>query len=187
MRLQLSARTIAYVEYPKELAEHADAIDALRAAGRVRWKVMDLIGKEVAEQEGISFDWFEVLATIGEHPDEQVRMRDLAQLTLHSKSAMTRLADRIERAGLIRREVCPEDRRAVYATLTDDGRALLYRVMGPIVRILIDRFAEHVTTEEGRYITRVLHRVLLANDVEPDPLTESRIRGAATAGRDGSG
>ena len=44
------------VELPQELLKYSDAIDALRAIGRVRWAVMDVIGKQVAEQEDIPFD-----------------------------------------------------------------------------------------------------------------------------------
>lgn len=155
------------VELPEELLKYSDAIDALRAIGRVRWAVMDVVGKQVAEQEDIPFDWIEVLIEVVEAPDERIKMTDLARLTLRSKSGATRLVDRLEEAGLVQRGTSPEDRRAVYVTLTDSGRALFERVKAPVTRILIDRFAAHVSPKEARFITLALAKVLKANELEP--------------------
>ncbi len=155
------------MELPQELLKYSDAIDALRAIGRVRWAVMDVIGKQVAEQEDIPFDWFEVLIEIVEAPNERVKMTGLARLTLRSKSGATRLVDRLEKAGLVSRETSPEDRRAVYVALTDSGRALFERARAPIVEILIDRFAAHVSPKEARFITLALSKVLDANELKP--------------------
>jgi DNA-binding MarR family transcriptional regulator len=155
------------VELPEELLKYSDAIDALRAIGRVRWAVMDVVGKQVEEQEDIPFDWFEVLIEIVEAPDERIKMTDLARLTLRSKSGATRLVDRLSEAGLVQRETSPEDRRAVYVTLTDSGRALFERVRAPVAKILIDRFAAHVSPKEARFITLALAKVLKANELEP--------------------
>ena len=155
------------VELPEALLKYSDAIDALRAIGRVRWAVMDVVGKQVEEQENIPFDWFEVLIEVIEAPDERIKMTDLARLTLRSKSGATRLVDRLEEAGLVRRETSPEDRRAVYVTLTDNGRALFERVRAPVVEILIDRFAAHLSPKEARFISLALAKVLKANELEP--------------------
>ena len=165
-----SATIVRYhriVELPEELLKYSDAIDALRAIGRVRWAVMEVVGKQVEKQEDIPFDWFEVLIEVIEAPDERIKMTDLARLTLRSKSGATRLADRLEEAGLVRRETSPEDRRAVYVTLTDNGRALFERVRAPVVEILIDRFAAHLSPKEARFISLALAKVLKANELEP--------------------
>ena len=155
------------VELPEELLKYSDAIDALRAIGRVRWAVMDVVSKQVEGQEDIPFEWFEVLIEVVEAPNERIKMTDLARLTLRSKSGATRLVDRLEEAGLVQRETSLEDRRAVYVTLTDSGRALFKRVRAPIVEILIDRFAAHVSPKEARFITLALAKVLKANELEP--------------------
>ena len=155
------------MELPEGLLKYSDAIDALRAIGRVRWAVMDVVGKQVEEQEDVPFDWFEVLIEIVEAPNERIKMSDLARLTLRSKSGATRLVDRLSEAGLVRREGSPEDRRAVYVALTDDGRAMFERVRAPVVEILIERFAAHVSPKEARFITLALAKVLKANELEP--------------------
>ncbi len=169
-RIVANATILGYyriVELPKELLKYSDAIDALRAIGRVRWAVMDVVGKQVEEQEDIPFDWFEVLIEVVEAAGERIKMTDLARLTLRSKSGATRLVDRLSEAGLVQRATSPEDRRAVYVTLTDNGRAMFERVRAPVAKILIDRFAAHVSSKEARFITLALAKVLKANELEP--------------------
>src|SRR5215212_8242749 len=69
--------------------------------------------------------WFEVLLRIGRTAGQAVRMTDLANMVLFTSGGFTKLADRMEQAGLIRREPCPDDRRATYAVLTPEGRRVL--------------------------------------------------------------
>ena len=154
------------MKLPDELLEHSDAIDALRTINRVRWVVGDMIGRQVEQQEGIPFEWFEVLIVLADTPEEALRIGDLASLTLRSKSAMTRLADRIEEAGLVQRDSCDTDRRVIFVALTDEGRALIERVKPPAARIMIERFTSHITPQDARFITAALTRVLTANGVD---------------------
>jgi DNA-binding MarR family transcriptional regulator len=166
------------VRLPDELLEHSESIDALRAIARVRWLVMDVIGREVKVQEGLPYEWFEVFVALVDSPEETLRMTDLAGLTLRSKSAMTRLVDRMEAAGLLHRKADPVDRRSILVTLTTRGRALIERATPRAAGAMIDRFTSHMSPEEARYITSVLNRILLANGVElgtdPDPGTPAK-------------
>jgi DNA-binding MarR family transcriptional regulator len=167
---------------PDELLEHADAIDAMRTINRVRWVVGDMIGREVEQQEGIPFEWFEVLIALADSPDGVLRMGDLATMTLRSKSAMTRLADRIEEARLIRRDASDTDRRVTNVALTGDGRALIERVKPPAARIMIEHFTSHISPKDARLVTAVLEKVLKANGVDPESgLPADRDRAARVA------
>ena len=66
---------------------------------------------------GLSVQWFEVLLRVARSPEQRLRMQELvAQVTLTS-SGLTRVVDRLEEAGLLKRESCPSDRRGLYATL----------------------------------------------------------------------
>jgi DNA-binding MarR family transcriptional regulator len=64
---------------------------------------------------------YEVLMYLNDAEDRRLRMRDLASSVILSRSGLTRLADRLEREGLIRRESCPSDARGAYAVLTPAG------------------------------------------------------------------
>lgn len=69
--------------------------------------------------------WLGVLIRLARSPGERLRMTELARDMTMSTSGLTRLVDRIEAAGLVRREPCSEDRRGLLAVLTDAGRAVL--------------------------------------------------------------
>jgi DNA-binding MarR family transcriptional regulator len=68
---------------------------------------------------------YDVLMHLGEAPDGRLRMNDLADRVLLSRSGLTRLVDRMQRDGLVIRQSCASDARGLYAALTADGRARL--------------------------------------------------------------
>lgn len=80
-----------------------------------------------------------VLLRLGRSPDERLRMTDLAAQVGLSNSGLTRLVDRLERAGHLHREACPSDRRGSFAVLSEQGRRLLEDVV-PGHLALIDRW-----------------------------------------------
>ena len=78
---------------------------------------------------GLALSWFEVLVRLGRTPGHALRMSELAAQVSFSASGLTRLVDRMESAGLVRRQACPEDRRGSLAVLTDEGAARLHEVL----------------------------------------------------------
>ena len=70
---------------------------------------------------------------------------------------VTRLVDRLERMGLVRRQRCERDRRVVYVRLTDAGRALADRVSGPTLELIRAHFA-HLSAAELSALNRLLFR-----------------------------
>jgi DNA-binding MarR family transcriptional regulator len=62
-----------------------------------------------------------------EAPERRLRMTELAQRVLISRSGLTRLVDRLEREGLVRREACDDDARGLFAVLTEAGFQRLRR------------------------------------------------------------
>ena len=88
---------------------------------------------------GLSATDFDVLLRLARSPRERLRMTDLATQTALSTSGVTRVVDRLENRGLVRRESCASDRRGAYAALTGPGRDLLAGVVRAHVRD-IDRW-----------------------------------------------
>jgi DNA-binding MarR family transcriptional regulator len=72
---------------------------------------------------------FEVLLRLARSPDRQLRMTDLAAQTSLSTSGVTRVVDRLERAGLVCRRSCDTDRRISYTVITDSGLTRLAEVL----------------------------------------------------------
>ena len=81
------------------------------------------------EEHRLSAVEFEVLMRLARSPGNRLRMTDLAGQTSLSTSGVTRVVDRMERDGLVRREACPSDRRSSYAVITEDGRTRLDEVL----------------------------------------------------------
>ncbi len=82
--------------------------------------IRDLDG-ELEREHGLPLNSYEVLLRLSEATDRQMRMSELADSVLLSRSGCTRLVDRLEREGLVTRGECPGDARGAYAVLTDAG------------------------------------------------------------------
>jgi MarR family 2-MHQ and catechol resistance regulon transcriptional repressor len=81
------------------------------------------------EEHRLSAVEFEVLMRLARSPGHRLRMTDLAGQTSLSTSGVTRVVDRMDRDGLVRREACPSDRRSSYAVITTAGRLRLDEVL----------------------------------------------------------
>jgi DNA-binding MarR family transcriptional regulator len=93
--------------------------------------------------------WYEVLTALARADEAQLRIHALAQAVVLSPSGLSRLLDRMERAGVIRRESCKRDRRGAFAVITDEGHALLER-MEPVHQQAIEQhFVPQLRDEES--------------------------------------
>jgi DNA-binding MarR family transcriptional regulator len=87
--------------------------------------------------------------------DGRRRMGELAEAVVLSRTAIVRLVDRLEAAGLAQREPVPEDRRGSYVVITPEGKAMLKR-MWPIYSAGIERlFAAHASKSMGAALDRM--------------------------------
>ena len=77
------------------------------------------------EKQDLAVPWLGVLIRLARSPEQRLRMSQLARDMTISTSGLTRLIDRIERAGHVRREACSEDRRGLHAVLTPEGLAVV--------------------------------------------------------------
>ncbi|PWJ53254.1 transcriptional regulator, MarR family [Quadrisphaera granulorum] len=84
------------------------------------------LGQELDESEhDLSLADYELLVRLSESPDRSLRMSDLADDLVHSRSRLTHAISRLEARGLVERRACPEDRRGVLAVMTPAGFAAL--------------------------------------------------------------
>jgi len=107
--------------------------------------------------------WYDVLLELHAAPGCRLRMHELARAVVLSRSGLSRLVDRLEKAGLLRREPDPEDRRGAFAAITDEGRAMLRRMWPVYAGGIAEHFGGHLSDEEARLLTEALSRVLAAN------------------------
>ena len=102
--------------------------------------------------------WYDVLWAVRRAPGRHVRMAELADGLTLSRGGVTKLVDRIESAGLLRRERAEDDGRGFYASLTDAGEEMLRRMWPVYARILREAFVDTLTEEEAAVISAGLAR-----------------------------
>ncbi len=105
---------------------------------------------------GIPETWFEVLLRLGRTPEHRLRMTDLADAVAFSSGGFTRLADRMVKEGLIRRDPDPSDRRAALAVLTGKGAEALDRAMTAHVAHLRTHVSGPLPEADRRHLERTL-------------------------------
>lgn len=124
---------------------------------------LDVLERELRSGADLPLAWYDVLVQLAEAPDGRLRMQELADAVLLSKSGVTRLVDRMERAGLVERARCADDRRGTFATLTAAGRSRLRAAAPTHLAGVHAHFAAHLDDEEAATLARLLHRIAEAN------------------------
>ena len=117
------------------------------------------IGRRLTEETGLSSQWFEVLIRLGRSPDQRLRMSDLATQVTLTASGLTRVVDRLEASGYVRRESCPTDRRGSFAVLTAEGMATVQAAIPNHVEQIDAIFGSVLSPAERTELERLLRLV----------------------------
>ena len=142
-------------------------MDAWRSFLTAHAAVIDALGKDLESAVGLPLTWYEVLLYLRESDEGRLRMHELAESLLLSRSAATRFVDRMEAAGLVSRESCVTDGRGTFVVMTDHGRDV-FRRAAPVHLAGIDRyFAGNITTQEAIEMVESFGRVLDGLATEP--------------------
>jgi DNA-binding MarR family transcriptional regulator len=125
--------------------------------------VVAKIERDLAHAKRIPLTWYDVLIELHEAPERRLRLSELADAVVLSRSGITRLVDRLETAGLLRREPHPIDGRGAYAVLTADGLEALRAAWPVYASGIQEHFAKHLTRRQTSEITAGLQRVIDAS------------------------
>ncbi len=106
--------------------------------------------------------WYDVLLELSAAPGCRLRMHELAGAVVLSRSGLTRLVDRLQKAGLLRREPDPADGRGSFAVLTDEGAQMRERMWPVYAKGIAEHFGAYVSDEEAGVLSRALGRVRAA-------------------------
>jgi DNA-binding MarR family transcriptional regulator len=87
--------------------------------------LQDRLDRDLTSATGISHAYYEILVALSETPGRAMRMSELADRCLSSRSRLSHAVSRLEERGWVRRQVCPDDGRGQLAVLTDEGFAAL--------------------------------------------------------------
>jgi DNA-binding MarR family transcriptional regulator len=113
---------------------------AWRAFLRAHSSMLRRIGQDLADAGLPPLAWYDVLAALRDAPQARLRQVDVADELILSTSGLSRLLDRIEDAGLVRRVACPGDRRSLHLELTDEGAEMLDRMWPVYARGIAEDF-----------------------------------------------
>jgi DNA-binding MarR family transcriptional regulator len=135
---------------------HGDAWGALT---RTHAAVTGRLQEALAQGDFPPLPWYEVLATIADAPDQRMRMGDLAEALVITRGGLTKLVDRLIKAGLLERTFCDTDRRVSYATLLPSGADLLEEMRPVVAAELAIAFSANISEDEAGQLRETLDRV----------------------------
>src|SRR6058998_1703686 len=106
--------------------------------------LIDVLDSELERDTDLSLRFYDVLVHLEETPDG-LRMNELAERILYSKSGFTRVVDRLEEAGLVQRVRPDNDRRSILVVLTDEGREKIERARRHHRQGIEQHFSRHLS------------------------------------------
>ena len=133
-------------------------LDAFRALLETHRRLVDAIEARLASRD-LPLSQYDVLVQLSEADERRLRMQELAERVLLSKSGLTRLVDRMESAGYVTREIAKDDARGINAVLTDRGLAALEAAVPAHKQDVVDLFACEMSEDEATILTDILRRV----------------------------
>ncbi len=107
----------------------------------------------------ISLDIYEVLSTLEDAEGHRLRMSDLAETILFSRSGLTRMIDRLEEVGYVVREPSPDDRRGWFAVVTPEGIKARHTACEIVQQGLAEVWVEALSEEDADKISALLEQV----------------------------
>ena len=135
---------------------HGDAWGALT---RTHAAIVQRLQEMLASADFPPLPWYEVLAAVSEAPDQRMKMGDLAEALVITRGGLTKLVDRLVKAGLLERTFCETDRRVSYATLCPAGTDLLEEMRPVVIAELDVAFAAKLTAAEANTLREALDRI----------------------------
>jgi DNA-binding MarR family transcriptional regulator len=121
-------------------------------------RIMRLLEAELRAERDLPLAWYDALVQL-EEAGGTSRMHEFAERLLLSRSATTRFADRLEKAGLVERAACDTDRRGMELRLTETGRQTLHQAAPGHLRGVERHFVSRLTVEERAMLVRTLGRL----------------------------
>ena len=151
------------------LATMSDATpdtDAWEAVLRLHAALLPILESEVRAATGLSLSRYDVLLELNRAPEHRLRLSELGERVVLSRTRVSRLVDAMEGEGLIAKAPDPSDGRATFASMTRRGRSMLRRAAPVYVDGIRRHFADRLTRTEHVTITTSLRRVLQSIEAE---------------------
>ena len=114
---------------------------------------LDLSGHDLSMAD------YEVLALLSEAPDRRMRMTELADLAMVSKSRLSHRMKVMEKIGWVKRQACDVDKRGSWAVMTDKGWKAIVKAAPDHVASVRNRLIDHLTAKDQEDISKIFERI----------------------------
>jgi DNA-binding MarR family transcriptional regulator len=146
---------------PRELA-------AWRGFLRTHARLLRHLDRRLTEEQGLPTSSYEVLLRLAEAPQGMMRMKDIADSLLLSRSGLSRVVDELERKGYVARQACPSDARGTEAVITRSGRGAFRKAQNSHLRSVRAEFLGKLNEKQLRQLADVWTAVGLAEAPDTD-------------------
>ena len=149
------------------MAKGLDPIAAWRCVLLTRERVVRAIEQDLRDAGEIPLTWYDVLLELNAAPDHALRMQDLGDRVVLSRSRVSRLVDDLERRGYVERRPDDLDGRATLATITPAGRRAFRSAAKVYLHGIETHFTRHIPPADQHSIVHALQPILDHHDRKP--------------------
>lgn len=143
----------------QQITRHDPRLAAWSAFLRAHARVVRELERELQAEQRMALTDYDVLVQLANADDHRLRMSELADRLLLSRSGATRLVDRLVAEGLVERVMCDVDRRGQWASLTDAGYERLRQAAPTHLRGVAEHFLDRLSADELATLQRALGRL----------------------------
>jgi DNA-binding MarR family transcriptional regulator len=144
------------------VTDDTEGVRAWAALLRAHAAVARQLERDLERAQQLPLTWYDVLLELNSAEGRRLRMQELGERAVLSRSRVSRIVDELARAGLAAREPDPDDRRGSWAVITDAGRGRLRAAAPDYLDGIARHFADHLTADERTAIVTGLERVVAA-------------------------
>ncbi len=121
-------------------------------------RLLEALDDDLAAHD-ISMSDYEVLAQLSEAPDRRMRMSELADVAMISRSRLSHRIKVMEKAGWVKREACPIDKRGYFAVMTPKGWKAIVAAAPDHVASVRERFLDALDKGDQKVLAEIFERV----------------------------
>lgn len=146
------------------MREGENRVEAWRALLLAHNAAVRAIESDVQRDGRIPLTWYDVLLELRGAGEQGLRMQEVAERVVLSRTRVSRLVDEMARSGLVSKQPDATDKRVTWAVITEDGSTALRETAPVYMRGIREHFGRHLTDEEAAVITTALLRVAHTGD-----------------------
>lgn len=143
----------------QQISSHDPRLAAWSGFLRAHARLVRELERELQAEQHLALTDYDVLVQLASSDERRLRMSDLADRLLLSRSGATRLVDRLVAQGLVERMMCDADRRGQWASLTDAGYERLRQASPTHLRGVAEHFLDRLSADELAAMDRIFARL----------------------------